>query len=374
MDNADGTMTVKIDGYDVTVDGTTGKVTGIAISNGKAPSTGVTPGVEASKTEKDNYTDSNKEKATIPEGFTVDKKENTISKGLVVHGPDGSEFVWVPVPKINSMSQCSKTDGSCNLQLDGNTLKCKKHNDNEDIVGKLYATELGEKFGTVNTTYSADKGLREPAYLTSTILGDASKYNTIGLTPATMQEDYKSMAASVAKYGGFYIGRYETSLSNANSTESKDGNIQSKPGVMPTSVGNSATSSWYGLYSKQKEYTGKNGSVESSMIWGSQYDAMLNWAKNGADKDKITNTSLGNNSGGIVTTTGNSDYSNDSINNIRDLGGNLFEWTLEASGTECRVFRGGGCYGNGRSPSCRSYNYPSSASSNHGSRLTLYIK
>ena len=29
VDNADGTMTVKIDGYDVTVDGTTGKVTGI---------------------------------------------------------------------------------------------------------------------------------------------------------------------------------------------------------------------------------------------------------------------------------------------------------------------------------------------------------
>ena len=30
-----------------------------------------------------------------------------------------------------------------------------------------------------------------------------------------MQENYKNMAASVAKYNGFYVGRYETSLSNA---------------------------------------------------------------------------------------------------------------------------------------------------------------
>ena len=188
-----------------------------------------------------------------------------------------------------------------------------------------------------------------------------------------MQEDYKSMAASVAKYGGFYVGRYETSLSNASSTQANDGDVQSKPGVIPTSAENSATYSWYGLYSKQKEYTGKNGSVGSSMIWGSQYDAMLNWAKKGDDKDKITNTSLGNNSSGSVTTTGNSNYSNDSINNIRDLGGNLREWTLEASDTVNRVFRGGDCI-NTDSPSCR-YGYnPHLPGSYNGSRLTLYIK
>ena len=330
------------------------------------------------KTIKDNYTDINGDKATVPEGFTVDEKENIISKGLVVHGPDkvnddkGSEFVWVPVSDINSMSQCSKTDGSCNLQLEEGALKCTTHN-STDIVGKLYATELGEKFGTVNKTYSADSRLREPAYLKDTDYGDASRFNTIGLTLSNMQEDYKNMVTSVAKYGGFYIGRYETSLSNATLTKSKDGNIQSKPGVMPTSAGNSATSSWYGLYSKQKEYTGKNGSVGSSMIWGSQYDAMINWAKSGADKDKIVNTSLGNNSSGSVTTTGNSNYSNDSINNIRDLGGNLFECTLEAYSTYLRVSRGG-YFSHTYSPSCRGNSGPSSTYSSYGSRFTLYIK
>ena len=330
------------------------------------------------KTIKDNYTDINGDKATIPEGFTVDEKENIISKGLVVHGPDkangdnGSEFVWVPVPDINSMSQCSTAGGSCNLQLQDGVLKCTTHNSTE-IVGKLYAT-VEEEFGTENTTYNANDGLREPAYLKDTDYGDASKYNTIGLTLATMQEDYKNMSVSVAKYGGFYVGRYETSLSDATASYAgTKENVQSKPGVMPTSAGNSATSSWYGLYSKQKEYTGKNGSVESGMIWGSQYDAMLNWAKNGGDKDKITSTSFGNNSDGNVSTTGNSKYSKDSINNIRDLGGNLFECTQEALYTEARVLRGG-CCGFASPPSFRYCNYPSDTSSGYGSRFILYIK
>ena len=327
----------------------------------------VIPGKMATKTEKKNYVDSDGNKATIPEGFTVDETEKTISKGLVVHGPDktnsdnGSEFVWVPVPDINSMSQCSTAGGSCKLQLEDGTLKCTTHN-SADIVGKLYATELGEKFGTENKTYNVDSGLREPAI----VLED--NYNTIGVTLSEMQENYKNMAKSVAKYGGFYVGRYETSLSNATaSSAGTGGTVQSKQGVIPTSAENSATSSWYGLYSKQKEYTGKNGSVESSMIWGSQYDAMINWAKNGADKDKITRTSLGNNLSGSVTTTGNSKYSDDSINNIRDLGGNLFEWTLEAFNTMFRINRGGPCSSRGTSGPGNTFTFL-------GSRLTLYIK
>ena len=330
------------------------------------------------RTIKDNYTDINGDKSTIPEGFSVDETENTISKGLVVHGPDkvngdnGSEFVWVPVPDINSMAQCSTAGGDCNLQLEDGVLKCKTHNDNEDIVGNLYATNYGENFGTVNTTYNANSELREPAIVK--IYDNDSNYNIIGLKLSDMQRDYKNMAASVAKYGGFYVGRYETSLSNATSSKANDGTAQSKPGVIPTSANNSATSSWYGLYKIQdKTYTGKNASVESSMIWGSQYDAMINWAKTGNDKNKITNTSLVNNSSESVTTTGNGTYLNDSINNIRDLGGNLREWTLEASNTKHRVLRGGN-YDISHSPSSRNLNDPIIANIGNGSRLTLYIK
>ena len=106
------------------------------------------PGKEVTETKKDNYVDSNGEKATVPEGFTIDETENIISKGLVIHGPDktngdsGSEFVWVPIADINNMAQCSTAGGKCNLQLENGTLKCKTHNDNETILGKLYATKI----------------------------------------------------------------------------------------------------------------------------------------------------------------------------------------------------------------------------------------
>ena len=358
---SENSLIVTVDGYNVTVDKESGDVTEVTKSNGKKPSTGVQPGTEVSKTEKDNYTDRNKEKATIPEGFTVDETENTILSGLVVHGPDGSEFVWVPVSDINSMSQCSAAGGDCNLQLEGDVLKCKTHNNNDEIVGKLYATDIGENFGTVNKIYMDDSGLREPAYLTNTITGDVSNFNTIGLTLSDMQINYKNMSAKVAKYGGFYVGRYEASEANNRS-------LQSKSGLNPVAL------SWYELYYKcNKTYTGKNDSVESSMIWGSQYDAMLNWAKTGNDKNKITNTSLGNNSSGSVTTAGNSNYSNDSINNIRDLGGNLYEWTLEANANNCRVLRGG-VYTNSYSPSCRNEGLQFNTNDVTGGRFTLYIK
>ena len=333
------------------------------------------------KTIKDNYTDVNGDKATIPEGFEVDETENVISKGLVVHGPDkangdnGSEFVWVPVPDINSMSQCSTAGGDCNLQLEDGVLRCKTHNDNEEIVGKLYVSNTGENLGTPNTTYGANIGIREPAFLSNSNTADMSNYNTIGLTLSEMQENYKNTATSVAKYKGFYVGRYETSLadSDENSSGTSD-RVQSKRGVIPVATNNSTASTWYGLYKVQnKTYTGKNNSVESSMIWGSQHDRIINWSKEGSDKDKITNVALGNNSSESVKTTGNASYIQDSINNIKDLGGNLREISLAACNLDSRVVYGGN-YGAKDSPIQCNYIVTNEKYSSFGSRLTLFIK
>ena len=337
---------------------------------------------------KDNYIDINGDKATIPEGFEVDETESVISKGLVVHGPDkangdnGSEFVWIPVPDINSMSQCSIAGGNCNLQLEDGVLKCKTHNDNEEIVGKLYAINAGENFGTLNTNYNANNGLREPAIVTGNNDGTGKQYdndirdNNNLFTLESLKLDYRNMATSVARYGGFYVGRYETSLNNATESEAKDGNVQSKQGVMPTSAANNSTLMWYGLYKIQnKTYTGKNNSVESSMIWGSQYDRVLNWVKEGKNDDekkKLTDKTLGNH-GENVEATGSMNYQDDSIKNIRDLGGNLREWTLEAFLNDRRVYRGANDQSN-NSPSSRYYNLPYVKDNVYGSRLALYLK
>ncbi len=319
----------------------------------------------------------------IPKGFYyVGGEKDT---GLVIsdaEGDDlenskrGNQFVWVPVDEINDMAQCETAGGDCDLQLIDGVLKCTNPDHSgtaEKIVGKLWATETGENFGTKNTTYTQDSGLREPDLVTG--YDNNTDYNDGLFTLDSLKNDYKAMATSVKKYGGFYIGRYETSLSTATeSSAGTSGTACSKSGVLPTSTGNATTSMWYGLYSISKTYTVAENSVESTMIWGSQYDAMLNWVKNGnsADKNKITEKTNGNHSGNLAT-TGNSTYSNDSINNIRDLEGNLYEWTLEAYGTYGRVFRGGG-YDNSYSASCRNSNGPLSTYSSNGSRLTLYIK
>ena len=107
------------------------------------------------------------------------------------------------------------------------------------------------------------------------------------------------------------------------------------------------------------------------MIWGSQYDAMLNFALNGTDIEKVTATTNGNHAVRILKT--GLTKTSDSINNIYDLEGNMWEWSLEASSPYGRVTRGGYYY-DSISPSNR-YGYsPSYTSVSHGSRLSLYIK
>jgi len=362
-------LKVTVDGYEVTIN-SDGSVT--------LPIPPLQPGDKATSTVKDNYTDTNNDKATIPEEFTVSSTDNTIETGLVVLGPDGSEFVWVPVADINDMAQCSTAGGTCHLELDADKhLKCATHNSTE-IVGKLYATSTGESFGTVNNSYNANSGLREPAIVTGNSSGTGTDLDGHYYSASDMLErlknEYKLMAESVAKYGGFYVGRYETSLSTATSTYAgTSGTAQSKAGVIPTAANNSATNMWYGLYSKAKTYSASG--VQSSMIWGSQYDAMLNWVKNGngEDKNKITTADIRGNYSGNVVTTGNASYANDSINKIRDLGGNLYEWTLEALNITNRVSRGGN-YNVSNSPSRRNSSNPYSSHAHYGLRFSLYIQ
>ena len=234
----------------------------------------------------------------IPKGFYyVGGEKDT---GLVIsdvpeddmnNSKHGNQFVWVPVDDINTMAQCETAGGNCDLQLVDGVLKCtnEAHSDTaEKIVGKLWGTELDENFGTENTTYTPSSGLREPAILTGNSDGTGTDYdndtaNNNGLfTLDSLKTDYKTMATSVKKSGGFYIGRYEISLSTATeSSAGTSGTACSKAGVIPTSANNQATYRWYGLYSISKTYTVSENSVKSTMIWGSQYDAMLNWAKNG---------------------------------------------------------------------------------------------
>lgn len=306
----------------------------------------------------------NGQTAWIPEGFAVGVSStiDEISEGLVItdaidenHKSVGNEFVWIPlIDGINGMAQCSTADGSCNVEIDeeDGVFKCTTH-DSTDIVGKLYATSTGNNFtgDTPNTAYNANGGLREPAVVTGSSSGTGSNYDNnaetylsiinekLGTSYSSssdfltdMKEDFYNMAKNVEKYGGFYIGRYEISKSSSNTAQSK------KNSIALTAAENSANR-WYGLYAYGKTYTNTANSVVSSMVWGSQYDAMMRWMQeNGEDVTSATVPNEGRYNSNSTTTGPEGDT--DIIRNVYDLYGGRFEWTLEARDANVRVNRG----------------------------------
>ncbi len=295
----------------------------------------------------------------IPQGYNYIKGDK-IGGAVITDAASGeervgNEFVWVPVDDISKMvsTDIGGTDA----------------NGNTNYRGVLYDWKTD---ATGNTVYdwSADStSNREPANLDSNY--DSTSKNS-SWTSTLYQEEYKKMIKSVSQYGGFYVGRYEMSLNS----ETK--NAESKYGATSANASDTDTNMWYGLYNKAKTYAPENASqkVVSSMIWGSQYDAMLKWMKgNNINVTSTTPTdlSIGTTSRNTARVTGT--VSKDKLSNIYDLLGNSFEWTQEASNVNYRVDRGG-CYNFSGAPSYRSYhnNFPTYIYSYLGSRLTLYIK
>ena len=309
-------------------------------------------------TETKEYTDGTKT-AVIPGGFTVSgiRKETTIDEGLVIYlipddelenvKWDGTEktkydqFVWIPVTNVNKMFMCqSKTaDTECNITVENGVAKCTVHNSTQ-MAGRLYATRIGERFyrDLTTQTYNANSGFREPAIITGnadgtgTDLDGSNTDNNIGLTLATLQEEYNNAVKKVIKSKGFWIGRYETSgMSSSNSNDSTT--ILSVVAGKGTSDGIGDVN-WYGMYKQQQNYANKKNldisKIQSTMIFGAAWDQTMIFANC------------------VKKTTPTKDYSavitgkveTDCYKNIYDLCGNLNEWTTEANGTVNRINRG----------------------------------
>lgn len=318
------------------------------------------PGKIADKNE--TYTDENGDIATIPKGFEILPEAPIVDDGLVIQDEQGNQFVWIPVETPVS-----------DTEANGTTNKAMAIKNGDNYRGLLYDfTSDGStvKSGCTTTT----SGYREPAYLTDSSDADESSYNQDEdgnkiVTEQGLQEEYNNLMKSVEQYHGFYIGRYELGLEGTTPVSK---NASTNSSVMTANASNSNTNMWYGLYSKCKEFEpeSSNKSVVSTMSWGSQYDAMLNWMqKNGVDVSVVaddTNT-IGNSS----TTTGSQEK--DFMKNIYDLYGCHTEWTLEAESPFYRIHRGGPS-SRSPAPSDRDNNAPNSTLGYLSARLTLYIK
>ena len=174
------------------------------------------------------------------------------------------------------------------------------------------------------------------------------------------------MIKSISIYHGFYIGRYEMSKSNENIAQSKANSVA----LNATNDSSEASANtWYGLYAYGKTYTNSRNSVESTMVWGSQYDAMMKWMEDNGENVKVTNDTIKNTNQTLTGPKGDIDI----IKNVYDLYGGRYEWTLEASDATHRVFRGGRC-DSSISPSSRNISNPTATLDYHSSRLALYIK
>ena len=305
-------------------------------------------------TETKEYTDGTKT-AVIPGGFTVSgiRKETRIDEGLVIYlipddeienvKWDGTEktkydqFVWVPVTNVNKMFMCqSKTANTeCNIELVNGIPTCTNHSNSTNMAGRLYAPSKDEDFNSSLTTqtYNANSGLREPAIVTGNSTGtgtsyDGSDFNNIGLTLATLQEEYNNAVKKVIESKGFWIGRYETSgMSSSNDDIAV--NIVAGKG---TSDGISNVN-WYRMYKQQQNYVSKKNldtsKIQSTMIFGAAWDQTMIFAN--CANERTTNQ--------VSFITGN--VETDCYKNIYGLSGNLYDWTTEAYDAEYRVDRGG---------------------------------
>ena len=263
------------------------------------------------ETKKDNYVDSNGDKATIPAGFTVSKitEEQKVSEGLVIYDiPEAevtnvdwstaatryNQFVWIPVAS-----------------------------------GKEYQRDFSypSYYDSNMDTTPANSTFTDTGYLPTDIQPEPEE--------ATNNETAERNA--VLKYNGFYIARYEA------------GNENSK------------------VVSKQNATVYTNKSQTDFKTLGKTDGNSNNYDVRTYNEARHKGDSLG------VEETGNN--ISDKVQNIYDLEGNCFEYVAEKNNTSHPfVIRGGNfsIYSYSR-PSLRTITN-GNAGSNGTFRSALYIK
>ena len=150
------------------------------------------------------------------------------------------------------------------------------------------------------------------------------------------------MEKSVKKYGGFYIGRYETSKGPNNLPVVKKVSSYRERRIWTNIAPPDIQKVCHKMYQD-------NDSVESFLTYGINFDTTLQWLidtgiKTDADI-RVDSSRWGNYSNNTFTngiksgTTGI--FEEAKANNIYDLAGNYWEWTQERFG-DSYVMRSGG--------------------------------
>ena len=256
---------------------------------------------ELSKTDNTKLKDEKGNRIVVPAGFKIVNGATTVDKGIVIEdvtetATKGSQFVWIPVGTI------TKADGTTT------TITLGRY-DFDSTTGK------------------------ESAYSGPYVEEDSNNTLTLKKYENVIAKNITDFKNSVAKNGGYYIGRYEARTITARST-SEDTLTQvtekSTENVYNWVTQSQATQLSQNMYTSDK--------FTSDLINSYAWDTAIVFIQNCGTNNKYSmQSSLNVNSFSQTGTT------TDVQCNIFDMASNVLEWTTETSNSSnspC-TYRGG---------------------------------
>ena len=316
----------------------------------------------------------------VPTGYTASSAsdENSVNGGFVIYeGTDAvtdsnkweaqcnrNQYVWIPIADISDMYWRDQTTG-------------KKYGTQYTFDASSYTKNATKKYEPQTTKYDM-----QSTYLTQYLNGISREDFLM-----EMEIDFDKMLNSVATYGGFYIGRYET------------GDLSQATPVVKRTNTDINNQTWYTMWKKARKLSGTSAGVQ--MIWGIQWDETLKWLIDTGEKtyaeiasDSTSWGNYSNNGFTYYTSTSKATaekesgfgeriptggYEGTNANNIYDLAGNVSEWTHISSytGNNRSRYNYGGYYsstGSDKPVESSISNSPYNKYKDRGVRVTLYIK
>ena len=319
-DGANGTITVTFGApsnrvYTIDADG---NITGPGTSEnpGGGQTGSVQPGEIVESTVKNNYTDSEGNKATVPAGFVVSEipEEQKVSSGLVIYD--------IPEDELADVNWTTKNDdGAYQVQTLYNQFVWIPVAEGEYVRNFSYPS-----YYYINNTWTNSETTPEDSTFTDT------GYLPEGIQGADDTESNETAERNaVMKYNGFYIARYEAGKDTDGTT------VISK---QDATVYTSQTQTKFKDIAKTM-YTGS--AVKSAMCSGIQWDMVMKFVdgkKPAQGETYDVRTYDANRHTGSKTTAGKNEY--DKVQNIYDLEGNCFEYVAEKNNSSRPfVYRGG---------------------------------
>ena len=277
----------------------------------------------------------------------VNDKDKYKNKAVVGTDLLGNQYVWIPCTTDNTSSDLQYTRTEWGVEADGD-------DNSRAIKDELTLTDASVTYSDADTANG--------------INADVSK---------EIVAQIKAEKASVAQYGGYYIGRYEVGK-NGDTTVVKYGQ---------TPYAEITWSTAYGLAKKIITNSEVNSYLCSSYAW----DTAVNFIQNNSTAKNYATSIEGFNgnwnpqevkdpSGNVIKPAGTSQQLNTGLTtqfcNIFDMGGNEAEFTTELNpGTSETVVLRGGDYNYGIVPA----GYRSDINSGYagiysGFRATLFLK